>query len=204
MDGRFRARPRLRARQTDRGRGLPIGPADRACRPGLSAVLYSAIFSVYNSVDEKPAQCTIRRQDRTLSRSFKPEIVHIEVFMPMDDAKGARGHCLRPDSNVTDKSPRSALPSTPLAGAEKTGTWRRRNEDTEYVPRRRGEDRASAGFGLAQSTRPSQARRRRSPSVAMHHKRSFPCPPVPLRAAAWSQLGFIIWQKLRAHYVKAT
>ena len=35
MDGRFRARPRLRARQTDRGRDLPIGPADRAFRSDL-------------------------------------------------------------------------------------------------------------------------------------------------------------------------
>ena len=63
-------------------------------------------------------QCTILAPNCTLGRFFVREIVHIEAFMSMDDAMRARGHRPRSDSDVTDKGLRSALPSTPLAGAE--------------------------------------------------------------------------------------
>ena len=117
MDGRFRTRL-CRARRLNRSWSLPAEATGRAYRLGCRSRRFQPVFGVYNFADEKPAQCTIRRQNRTFGRFFVREIVHIEAFMSMDDAMRARGHCSRSDSDVTDKGLRSALPSTPLAGAE--------------------------------------------------------------------------------------
>ena len=87
--------PSGRTRRTGcRPGGLPAGPAGRAagrtcrtgCRAGCRPRHVQLIFSVYNFMDEKPAQCTIRRQNRTFGRFFVRKIVHIEDFMPVGEA----------------------------------------------------------------------------------------------------------------------
>ena len=117
MDGRFRTRL-CRARRLNRSWSLPTEATGRAYRLGCRSRRFQPVFGVYDFVDEKPAQCTIRRHNCTFGRFFVRGIAHIEAFMSMDDAMRARGHCSRSDSDVTDKGLRSALPSTPLAGAE--------------------------------------------------------------------------------------
>ena len=70
-------------------RGLPqpgVRPVATASSRGCQLRGIQPIFSVYNFMDENPAQCTIRRQNRTLSRFFVEGIVHIEAFMPVNDA----------------------------------------------------------------------------------------------------------------------
>ena len=75
------------ARAAARGGSIVVG----ACRTGCRPSRIQMVFSVYNFMDEKPPQCTIQRQNRTFGPFFVREIVHIEAFMPMDDAKGREG-----------------------------------------------------------------------------------------------------------------
>ena len=142
MDGRFCARLRRCAWQLNRSWSLPTDTADRANRPsqpteptdrtyqpslpdgptgrayrtGCRPRRVQPVFSVYNFMDEIPAECTIWGKDRTLGPFFVREIVHIEVFMSIDGAQRTRGHRPRLDSDVTGKGLRPVLPSAPLAG----------------------------------------------------------------------------------------
>ena len=89
--------------------------------PRSGAPDFQPVFSVYNFVDEKAAQCTILSQNRTLSPFFDEEIVHIETLMR--DAMTA-GHVSRP---LPRTWAHAAVPR-PLVGRAKepatvTGIW---------------------------------------------------------------------------------
>lgn len=97
-----------------------VGPGDDGRAVGRAAF---NLFSVY-TISWTENRLNVRLGDKIVhSGFFVREIVHIEAFMPTDDAKGARGHCLRPDSSVTDKSLRSAC--GPFCRVRPSQAWRR-------------------------------------------------------------------------------